>query len=159
MSSFKRNILKGSPRIGFAVILLLSILVSSSSMGDADAKFVIIVNSKNTVNSESIKNNHIRNIFMLNKNKWQNGKRAKPFFPSKNNPSYKYLLKHVLRVSEAKLNRHWLQIKQRTGTSMPPTISRDNSMVKTVENNVGAIAIVNADTELPSTVKVLRKLD
>lgn len=124
----------------------------------ADEGYVIIVNKDNPVSPVDIKISHIRNVFMLNKTSWKGGKRATPIFPSKDNPSYTYLLKNVLKVSDNKLNHHWLQMKQKSGTSMPASSTSETRMIRYVADSAGGVAIVSADHALPGNVKAIVNL-
>ncbi len=143
----------------YLFVIIFSLLVTVTLRTNAaDSEYVIIVNKQNPVSVGEIKMSHIRNVFLLNKTKWRGGKRAKPIFPEASNPSYDYLLKNVLKMGNGKLNRHWLQIKQRTGTSPPSALSSDAAMVKAVSNTVGGIAIVKSSAKLPSNVKVVVNL-
>lgn len=155
-----KNLLQKFPSRGFYLIAIVFsyILAFALTSNAAEDGYVIIVNKQNPVTVGDIKMSHVRNVFILNKTKWKGGSRSKPIFPGKGTPSYDYLLKNVLKMSESKLNRHWLQLKQRSGTSVPPSILSEPAMVKYVGNSEGAIAIVSANAELPNSVKVVVNL-
>ena len=141
----------------FAFITSLLIL-TTQVINANNSSYVVIVNAQNTKDLNGLKRSQIRNIFLMNKTKWKNGDKTKPIFPKDNTKQYKVLLKNVLKMNTRKLNHHWLQIKQRTGTSAPPFAGSDSETINYVGNNSGAIGIIVDNGDLPPDIKVLLKL-
>lgn len=154
----KNNIFRKNRLFLSALLTFMAFLFVQNVAAQNDS-YVIIINAKNTATESNANKRYLRNIFMLNKSSWPEGTRARPVLPGMNLPSYKRLLKTVLKTNDRKLKQHWLQLKQRTGTSQPPHMSSDSGVIAFVANTPGGLGVVSASVRLPNSVKVLTRLD
>ena len=146
-------------RLFLAATLTLVTFFAIQGVVAQNDSYVIIVNKNNSITESNVSRKYLRNIFMLNKLSWPDGDRARPVLPSEDQASYKILLKKVLKTNDRKLKQHWLQLKQRTGTSQPTQLSSESAIISFVANTPGGLGVVSASANLPDTVKVLTGLD
>lgn len=147
-------------KVGIVTLIFGCISISLSAIGQSDSKkIMVIVNADNAANASGVSLNKIRNMLLLNKKEWPGGQRVVPFLLSEDSNHYRLMLKKVLKMDQRRLQAHWMDIKQRTGTSPPQVYRSNEGIISAVAHDIGAVAVVSADAKLPDTVRVLHNLD
>jgi|GEM_PF-2609104 len=137
------------------VLSSIALLFSTQFLSADGGKYYVIVNTANSVDAASMTPVKARNLFLLKKRKWPNGKRIQPIYPPKNSETYKALLQKVLKKNERRLQDYWMHLKQEVGVAPPANGSSDAAVAVLVANSADAIAIVSAGTALPESVKIV----
>lgn len=145
-------------------ILCVTILLSAGIPGErhpADSaagrsSYAVIVNEKNGYGeSGEAAKTLIKQLFLKELKNWPDGEKAKPFDQKGGSDASQAFQKGVLGMSKAQVARHWLNMKNRQGTTPPKSVSSDRKVVKYVAKYKGALGFVKAAAAKKKGVKVL----
>lgn len=128
------------------IILCIGLLFSSLSFGAT----AIIVHPDNT---NELKANDVRKIFLGKSKSFSNGDMATPIDLPDNNSNYPIFLKKVLRKSTSSLNAYWSRMMF-SSKGLPPKTMKEVEAKAEVANNKNAIAYIS-QSNVDSSVKVI----
>jgi hypothetical protein len=110
------------------------------------AKWAVVVNSANkcTDTGDAAKAT-IKKLFLKELTQWPGGLEAKPYSRDGLAPEQVAFLKLVLGMSEAELARHWMKMKNMSGTTPPKDVDTERMLLKYVAKTAGAFGVVRID--------------
>lgn len=118
--------------------------------------FALIVNANNTAKETGeAARKVVKTLYLKDLTQWAGGAEAKPYARETNSAEHAAFLKAVLGMSEAELARHWLRLKNQSGTTPPKEVDRDRLLVKYVARHDGAFGVVKLENAKTDGVRIL----
>jgi hypothetical protein len=123
-------------------LLLLSLGTTTRAAAEDTSEYAIVVRADQTTGAADAA--LIRLLYLKILNEWPSGLPAKPIGPPDPSPENKILLDQLLRMDGARLARHWISLKQRTGQRRVRAVGSTAQALLLVKSRPGAFAIVPA---------------
>ena len=130
----------------FARLLIGSMVATvmlTSSASFAVAEVVVIVNTRNPV--ESLSRREAKGRFLKNPSTWRDGTKVYPVDMEVDSPERKQFLTEVLGMSASQLKRYWIARQYATAETPPPTVRKDAAVIEMVGSTTGGIGFISRD--------------
>lgn len=134
----------------------LALCVASAPVVAEAEPFAVVANAEN--DARDVDAATLRRLFLKSQVEWPGGLSAKPFGRPANSPAHRALLEHVLQMDQARLTRHWISLKQRTGQRSTLEVESEDQLVLLLRRFPGALGVLpvaRAEAE-PQLAIVLR---
>ncbi len=130
-----------------AIFLSLALAGAFQAQGDTkQTKYVVVVNTANACNqSGKDAQATVKKLFLKELTQWPGGAEARPYAREGTSDEHAAFVKLVLGMTDAELARHWLKMKNMSGTTPPKDVDTDRMVLKHVAKHQGAFGIVTAD--------------
>ena len=116
----------------------------------------MIVNANNPAKEAGVDAQKIvKTLYLKDLTQWSDGAEAKPYGREAASAEHAAFLKTVLGMSEAELARHWLRLKNQSGTTPPKEVDGDRLLVKHVTRHDGAFGVVKLKSAKADGVRIL----
>lgn len=123
---------------------------------EAVETYAVVVNANNpSKETGDAAKKTVKALFLKELTRWSDGVEAKPYDRDAKAPEHSAFLQEVLGMTPAELARHWLRVKNMSGTTPPMEVDTDRLLLKHVERNDGAFGVVKAANATASGVRVL----
>ena len=129
----------------------LSLALSLLAMAQEDAKkmtqWALVVNTANPCkDTGDAAKATIKRLFLKELTQWSGGLDAKPYAREAASAEHVAFLKLVLGMSEAELARHWLKMKNMSGTTPPKDVDSERMLLKYIAKTPGAFGVVKIES-------------
>ncbi len=143
--------------LGLALIVSASSFIPDATSGNGDLAVIIHAdNPVSTMTSSQVKLIYLRKI---NKRWKELNKNIIPVDKKGDSEIRKSFLKDVLQMTSDEMTRYFTEREYQNAEAPPVKLSTEAEMVDYVENNVGAIAVVNKNSiKAGSKVKIVFSL-
>jgi ABC-type phosphate transport system substrate-binding protein len=135
------------------IFIFLGCFVISILLSAEPSSYKIIVNKSNSVTSMSKAD--ISKLFLKKVTKWENDMKVLVVDQSENAEVRINFTKEILGKGVSAIKSYWQQQLFSGNATPPPTKDTDESVIKYVEENPGAIGYVSEDADV-SDVKILK---
>lgn len=132
--------------VDLSALLWMMSAAALPGQDEAGPVYAVIVNSKNTCTQtgDTVKAT-IKHLFLKQLSKWPDGTAARPYGRGDGDPEQIAFVSSVLDMGDAELARHWLRMKNSSGTTPPRSVSSERMTIKYVAKYEGALGIVRID--------------
>lgn len=130
------------------IIVLLSILIPAKASGD---EIAVVVND--SLNIKEITRAQLLDIYMLNIQRWENGKKIILCDLKNENELKKQFYKHLGKRSY-EFRKLWIRAQLTGEGDVPATFSTEQAMIKKIESTPGAIGYMSAGN-VPGSAQVI----
>lgn len=140
---------------GMKAKVLLPILISllMNAAYSQDINLLVIGNQKGA--PSMMKFSELKSVFMGEKQRWPNGAKINIALMKTNNPVGKITSDRVYDMSSDELNKFWLALVFQGKASAPNFFNSVPELESYVEQNPGAIGIINESESLPPDIKTI----
>jgi len=141
-------------------LLLLAPAPERSPMAAQDGKttrFAVVAHQDNA-GFESVADAKatVKKLYLKELTQWPGGVEARPYARERQSQEQAAFVKDVLGMTDAELARHWLRLKNASGTTPPKDVDSERLLLKFVARNQGAFGVVALDAARSAEgVKVL----
>lgn len=142
----------------FTILALAMGFPSSGLVGQSaeGTKFVVIVNSSNSITEMSRKD--LAKLFLKKKSKWAHGTKCEPVDLLEDSTVRADFSEAVLGKSVSSVKSYWQQRIFSGKAVPPPEKSSDREIIAFVRSSPGAVGYISAETDT-SSVQILKVLD
>ncbi|MFY9341274.1 MAG: hypothetical protein WAT39_02210 [Planctomycetota bacterium] len=131
-------------KLAFLVALVLA--APLPWQGKAKHGFVVVVHSSNACSADAeAARSIVKKLFLKEMSQWPAGVDARPYAREGTTAEQTIFLKVVLGMTDAEIARHWLKMKNMSGTTPPKCVDNERLVLKYVARHEGAFGVVRAD--------------
>jgi len=126
------------------MLLTLGVTHAIAAAADEPVRYAVLVHPENKHEEpdDKARIQLLKRLYLRTISQWPGGEEAKPFARAPDSPERKATLKALLGMNQAELSKHWIDLKQKDGTTSPREIERSSMAIKMVERYKGAFCIV-----------------
>lgn len=136
--------------LGLTSVLLLQ------SLGASAQGFAVVASADRA--DERVTAAIVRRLYLKEQADWPSGIPGKPLGRPSESPAQREFLRHVLRMDQPRLTRHWIALKQRTGQRRVIQVDSDRKLVlmlRRFPEAFGVLPLSVAESD-PSLVVLLK---
>ncbi|MBL8752101.1 MAG: hypothetical protein JNK15_02265 [Planctomycetes bacterium] len=131
------------------IAISLGLLFAGAVVAQSETKkagYVVVVNATNPCTQTGAEAQAtVKKLFLKELTQWPGGVEARPYARDGASPEHVAFVKFVLGMTDAELARHWLKMKNMSGTTPPKDVDSDRLVLKYVAKHQGAFGVVKAD--------------
>lgn len=125
------------------ILMALAIGAAFVPGEQASAQIVVIVNAANP--EDALSKDDVRAYFMRLERAWRNGEKVRPIDHPSASADRSTFITAVLGMSEADLERHWIQAQYASAESPPTKAPDTGAVISLVRSFKGGIGFVSKD--------------